>query len=68
MKTVRIHSCADDKGFFEDIRTRDQIKCAFDVTKSCYSNCAACNIQAGKVFCQRGVKDDFQIGIIKEEN
>lgn len=66
MKNLRIHSCADDKGFFVDTATNDTVKCAFDLTKSCYSNCAACE-DRGYVFCTRGVKKEFCIGLMAKE-
>ena len=40
----------------------EPIKCAFDLTQTCSPNCAACLIAGEKVFCNRGVKDDFCIG------
>jgi hypothetical protein len=65
MKNLRIHSCADNKDFFVEIQTNETVKCAFDLTKSCYSTCAACELR-GYVFCTRGSgsKDEFCIGII----
>lgn len=69
MKEIRIGSCGDDNGFFVDVKTNGYIKCAFDLTQMCYSNCAACSVVGTgcKAFCNRGVKDDFCIGYVKLE-
>ena len=46
----------------------EPVLCAFDLSQTCSPNCAACDIVgSGKVYCSRGVKDDFCIGIVKED-
>jgi len=64
MKVLRIHGCADKQGFFVDVETNDNIKCAFDLSKHCFSNCAACNEADGKAHCFRG--EAFPIGILRD--
>lgn len=44
----------------------EPVQCAFDLTQTCSPNCAACSITGSFAYCNRGVKDDFRIGIVKE--
>lgn len=67
MKNLRIHSCGGVSGFFVDRQSNEDVKCAFDLDKRCFSNCAACDMR-GYVFCTRGVKKEFCIGLIVKDD
>ena len=70
MRTIKIIEQKDlddcPTHFIEE--TGDSILCAFNLNNFCTPHCAACSIlgTSPKAYCNRGVKDDFAIGWIKE--
>ena len=50
--------------FVNNESKEEPVQCAFDLTQTCSPNCAACDIVGQKVYCNRGVKEDFCLGLM----